>query len=459
MTVACLALLTLIGLGEPPPDVTELVVRLGSVRSAEREAAAGALERMGRAALPALRGARDSRDLKVRARAAALLDAIEGRQLISATLVPLDFRDRPVAEVVETIGKRCGMVLMLVSDGAPKLPPRPITLEAPDSVPFWTALDRLCQAGGLRVVPPSETWQFRRQVMPNGMGGPQRRRTTGTELLLVPQDGRGIGPVSDFGAFRIVLTTLHHQRDRVFFRDAPAPSGSTSESERFLARVQVMVEPRLTLAWDGKPVLSEAIDDQGQSLVPERNPKLLRESGPVLEFGSRPDLLDIPMTYPERPGKTIMRLRGMLPAVVSGRRPDPLVVPLGEALGKMFHSEEAALTIHQVKTVPNQPGVAVDLTLTLPEVARTMFGSPLPSDLRRGLRPPPPPQPQLEFVDAWGRVCQAFALGPARLGDGMRRTLQITPAEGAGPPVGVRYYGSTWRKIEVPFEFRDLPLP
>ena len=51
--------------------------------------------------------------------------------------------------------------------------------------------------------------------------------------------------------------------------------------------------------------------------------------------------------------------------MITGRRPDPLVVPLEAAPGKTFRSEEATLTIHDVKAVPNQPGLAVDLTLTL----------------------------------------------------------------------------------------------
>ena len=201
------------------------------------------------------------------------------------------------------------------------------------------------------------------------------RPMPGTELLLVPDDGRGTGPVADFGVFRVALIGLHVQRDRLFFQNPPATSGEPVTS-RFVARVQVQVEPRLTLSWDARPVVLEARDDKGQSLVPDPSPTIPRGPGPVLQFGSRPDLLEIPLNYPERPGKTIMRLRGMLPAMITGRRPDPLVVPLEAAPGKMFRSEEATLTIHEVKAVPNQPGLAVDLTLTLQ-------GSPRPVRARR----------------------------------------------------------------------------
>src|SRR4051794_21147171 len=84
------------------PDPSELVDRLGSNRPADRAEASAALEKLGDAAVPALRAARfGSTDLVLRARAAAVLDAIEGRRLTRATMVRLDFEDRPVPEVLE----------------------------------------------------------------------------------------------------------------------------------------------------------------------------------------------------------------------------------------------------------------------------------------------------------------------------------------------------------------------
>ncbi|MBV8077374.1 MAG: hypothetical protein JO284_13290 [Planctomycetaceae bacterium] len=447
MTFACLALLALVGLGEPKPDASELVARLASEQPAERAAAAEALGRMGQDALPALR--------EVRARASALIDAIENQQLVQPTLVTLDFRERPLSEVVDAISKRSEMTLALVSEGAPDRPRRPITLQAPEPVTFWTALDRLCQAGGLRVVPPSEAWQLPARRIARVGGGPVHlpRPMPGSELILAPDDGRGTGPVADFGVFRVALIGLHMQRDRLFFQNPQTTSGEPVTS-RFVARVQVQVEPRLTLSWDAKPVVLEARDDKGQSLLPDPSPAISRGPRPVLQFGARPDLLDIPLNYPERPGKTIIRLRGMLPAMITGRRPDPLVVPLEGAPGKTFRSEEATLTVHEVKAVPNQPGLAVDLTLTLQ-------GAPIPSGPGAGPRPASvaTTQAQLEFLDGKGRVCQSFVLGPARLGDGIRRTLQVAPGPDGGMPVSVRHYGSIRAKVEVPFEFRDLPMP
>ena len=107
MTFACLALLALVGLGEPKPDASELVARLAS-ESPPSVRPRPNLRRMGQDALPSGFSGKS-------ARASALIDAIENRQLVLPTLVTLDFRERPLSEVVEAIGKQSAMTLVLDS--------------------------------------------------------------------------------------------------------------------------------------------------------------------------------------------------------------------------------------------------------------------------------------------------------------------------------------------------------
>ena len=64
--LVALVLLGQLSTSAPQSDPSALVGQLGAARYADREAAAGALERLGRAALPALRAARDHRDPEVR---------------------------------------------------------------------------------------------------------------------------------------------------------------------------------------------------------------------------------------------------------------------------------------------------------------------------------------------------------------------------------------------------------
>jgi hypothetical protein len=123
MVTASLALVLVLGRAAEA-DPADLVRELGSRGAAEREAAAAALERMGREALPVLRVATDSRNPQIRERAAALIEKIEGGTLADPTRITLDFEDRPLIEVVEAIGARGNLKLVLEpeGDGAWRLP-------------------------------------------------------------------------------------------------------------------------------------------------------------------------------------------------------------------------------------------------------------------------------------------------------------------------------------------------
>jgi hypothetical protein len=440
----------------PGDEPAVLVERLGSTRSGERRAAAEALERMGPEALPALRAARDSNDLVVRAEAAALLDAIEAGPLTRPTLVTLDFRERPIVEVVEAIEARTGQGLVVGPEGDPRWRTRRIDLEAMEPLPFWSAIDRLCRAGGLRVEPGPEGLVMRPRF--GFGGGPRRRLLTGSEVALTPDDGRASPPTSDFGPFRILLLGLRLHRDHVFAR-VPGVAAGPAISERFAAQLLALAEPRLALARAGEPTVLEALDDLGQSLVPGPETSGPAPVGRIVEGGARPAAFELRLRYPDRAGRTIKRLRGTFPAAISGRLPDPLVIPLAGSLGKTFRAEDASIVIHEVKPGPNGQGTTVDLTIGAPAASQPGAGFGIPNGPGPGLRPPPSSQPQLEFVDARGRVCQGFALTSYGLASGARRTLNIAPVDSAGAPVEVRYYRLAWTTLDVPFEFHDVPMP
>ena len=85
--------------------------RLGAAKYADREPAGQALVAIGRAALPALGKARESRDPEVRRRAEILADQIEAAGALDATRVRLDLRDRPLAEAADAVARGSGQSL------------------------------------------------------------------------------------------------------------------------------------------------------------------------------------------------------------------------------------------------------------------------------------------------------------------------------------------------------------
>src|SRR5205814_2820044 len=122
-------------------------------------------------------------------------------------------------------------------------------------VPFWTAISKLCQIGGL-------TYQSSND---SGFGG---RASGGLRITMGPQDN---GPSCDSGPFRSNLVSIHHHRDRsltartgaaTFMRQgggAPLVVGGQSLSEDFHIQMQIWAEPRLLITLEGPPKLLEAV--------------------------------------------------------------------------------------------------------------------------------------------------------------------------------------------------------
>ncbi len=99
------------------PDAVTLIGRLGAESFDDRVAAYKALERLGGEALPALRAAADTSDPRVRSRVRALIESI-GRQVEAdrfarPTMIRLDFRNRPLGEVVDALNDRHDLGLSL----------------------------------------------------------------------------------------------------------------------------------------------------------------------------------------------------------------------------------------------------------------------------------------------------------------------------------------------------------
>src|SRR5262249_13733824 len=125
-------------------------------------------------------------------------------RLAQPTLVTLDFRDRPISEVLAAIaarsGKRVGEPDGFREDGAgegnAQWGLRRIRLEAPAPVPFWEAIDRLAEAG-----------RVGREMT---VYGPHGHVST---AVLVGRSGGDDGQAYYAGPFRVGLLGVHEHRD------------------------------------------------------------------------------------------------------------------------------------------------------------------------------------------------------------------------------------------------------
>jgi hypothetical protein len=450
--------------GRKPAGPDELIVRLGSPRYAEREAAAAELEKVGRLALPALTAKREHRDLEVRSRVNALIARIEGSLLLEATPVVLDYDNVPVGEAVAAIARRSDIPIAVVPGAAAA---RRVTIRSDRPEPFWSAVDRLADAADLG-------YSLGASSVSGGRDQP---------LMLSPAVARLPGPVSDHGPFRVNLMSLHTQRDVSFVGRAgvqgpmipgmamatPPPNVTTGPDglailEQFTVRLQAAAEPRLALQQVGPLKLTTAVDELGQSLVPPAPPPGPTNGSMMIHYNSAsPGTLQLQaaLRRPASPGRVIRLLRGAIPVTVVTRRAEPLVIPLDAAAGKTFRNDDATLVVHDLKPMNPNAGPATPYTLELSITARPT---------RTAATPEPPPgfdtwMPradlgtlQLEVLDASGRPINWFVSESRPDGEEHRVSL-TTNGGGSGPPATLRYFGTIRANAEIPFEFRDVPMP
>ena len=471
-TALLLVLMAIDGAGDAGAEA--IVGRLVAPRAAERAEAERALLRLGDDVLPALAKAAGTADLELRAKVAALRDAIEAARLTRPTLVALDLIDVSPRQAASAIGEKAGVVILIEPEGGGPMarPPgdrpatRPFSLREPGPIPLWAALDRWAEQSGLRLDPAMNSAIMQR-MPPIADARGRRRVLTGRELVYRRKDDSPEAPASDFGPLRTTIVGLRLDRKRDFSRNVDAPN-LPEASATFTVTLSTRAEPKLSLVAADEARLDEAIDDRGQSLLspiqappPPANPYLLNPSARE-QGGTAPIVLAL--RPPEDPGVTIARLSGTYRAMVVGRTGESVAIPLAASIGKTFAVGTSSLTIHKFAPLPGGRDALFEYTATdgpAPGQAPQYFN---PNDPRAGLRPPPEARGQVEFLDAQGRTCHWLNLGAPR--DGMngfnpsgRMTVSVSPSGEAGPAVEARYHAATWSRIAVPFRFLDVPMP
>jgi hypothetical protein len=468
MSIAVLFLL--VGLGQsqgveasPNPDPSALVLQLGASRFADRQAAAVALERLGATALPALHTARDSRDMEIKTRASHLLVKIETALLTQPTYVRLDYEGTTLSDLAQSLSRQTGFKIALYPQNLPRWKSQRVNLRRPQLLPFWTAIDELCDIASLQYNPNMQ-----------GLAGGQDQVFALTEGVV-----RTVTPMSDQGPFRVRLLGIDYQRKLSYLpagsdlalvppiprpvpRDGP-PRGAARLARpnpvttvQFTAQLLVLAEPRLSLAPRGELKLLEAVDDHGNSLVP---PELRRQSLRYMNYFGRPQAAVIEthaqLKRPAIPGDTIKKLRGTIPITVSARRPDPLIVPLEKSVGKTFQNSDVQLTIHDVRTLPDSRHTLIELSLRTdrpdsissrdPETYNSLFQRTQNQQL------------EIEVLDARDHLMQWFQSGTDVESSHITITL-ASPVQTAALKE-LRYYTVTRDEVDVPFDFADVPMP
>jgi hypothetical protein len=203
--------------------------------------------------------------------------------------------------------------------------------------------------------------------------------------------------------------------------------------------------------------MTTVVDDRNQSLLNSPGSGTFQHSAGYFGINSSPSIrLRVDLQYPTIPGKQIRLIRGTIPVIVTTRRPDPIVVPIAESVGKSFHNDEADVTLLDYR--PAQKNMPAALQLSLKHLNQAIppvdagIGEPL------GYRVDPAQQ-QIEILDSQGRPLSWFPSSTFYNGDESRLTLTLGARGSAGAPSTLRYHSTIRVSSEIAFEFRDIPIP
>ena len=445
-------------------ETATLVEQLGSARYADREAAAGALERIGQPALAALRLARDSHDPEVRTRAGALAQKIENALLTQPSRLQLDFQNTPLPEVARSLSRQTGFRVELYPTNLAKWRQQRITLHESGPVDFWKGIDQLCDLAGLQ-----HNANMHGYI---GNGEPIFALTDGTSRTLTP--------VSDHGPFRISVIGVEYQKRVTYAPNGvradvpPPPRPAVLVPERreasspgrlnpvtnvqFSAQLLVAAEPRLALSQVRSPQLVEAVDERGNSLIPVADDESAqnRYAG-YFGVSTRPVVqLQAQLHRPVAAGAWIKKLRGFVSLTVSARRPNPLVIPLLSAAGKTFENQEHRLTVHDIRPTPTNHNFMLELSIKANDPAASSDRG-QEDVFSNGFQRADPQHLQIEVIDANGRMVPWFQ--SAADAETNRFTLTVTNQAQPLNLKELRYYGLTRASVKIPFEFADIPMP
>jgi hypothetical protein len=412
----------------------QLIERLGSPDRVVREEAARTLEERGEEGLPALRAAFEAaQEPEARERFNDLIARLQARLLARPTMVPLDLDDRPLGEAVQALATRTGFALSLDD---PANAGRRVTVRAPGLLPFWEAIDRLGRAGRVRHNP-----QPRYDATANALRA--------SSIRLVDGDPPAFTAYS--GPIRIHLFATHRHRDRNFEDDGGyrVPQRSPAVT----VEVQAFAEPGRFLNRNGLPRL-EAVDERARVIShPVGGGELPEWGGNSWLIPGRISTLhwDVPLDLPDRPVRSPLKLRGVLPVVISSRRPDPLVIPLTGAAGKMFRQGPRVVRIEKVSSeAPSTTAVYLLLSEEVIPADRTRAPSGPETDYIGDFLPN-----RIEFEDAEGHLLNWLIINRASVSTDNNEISVHTWVSGVAPPVRLRIYRLDRLATEFPFEFGD----
>jgi hypothetical protein len=410
---------------DDPPALDTLVEQLGDPDYRTREAAGKHLAAAGDRAIPALRAALAAKpDPETARRLTVLVARLDADRLTTARRVTLKNKSLSAKAALAEVARQSGYPVR--ADGLDDDARYAFDL---DNVPFWQALDRVCDAAGLTANLQDDTGAV--TVFANDSANPF---------------------VAYAGPFRVVAASVTANQN-IHLSGLPRAAPFARQPDYVSVNFQVMSEPKAPLIGVGQVEPVRAVDDTGGSLVPAADPAQPRTSYYPAQPAYRSYNLSatLNLARSSRAATEIRELRAKVPVLVlSDTRPDVVVPDLLAAKGRRVGGRELDV---EISNVVAEPGGLVTVTL----LVTRRVGSPDDYVWLNGL------SQRVEVHDAAGRKVPLGSVDQTTSGpNATTLTLQFGPAAGgkkASKPA--RLVVVEWVTItkDVEFTMKHVPLP
>jgi hypothetical protein len=419
---------------EIDPAVQKLIDDLGAEDWRTREKAGRDLAAMGDKALPQMRKALLSTDNpEIQRRLVVLVRKLDRERLIEPKRVTLNVKNQTAKQIVEAIAKQTGYRIDISNVQDTKH-----SFEF-NNTPFWQAIDAVGGDAGFNVVAEYEADSVR--VYSGDSANPY---------------------VAYSGPFRFVATNINSSRS-IQLSGLNRRGGEARRNEHMNLSFQIQSEPKNPMMGVMQPELTEATDDLGGSLMPpqERN----RYSSRYLNGGYRNhnSYMSVNLVRGDSGAKTIKKLKGQIEIVLlSGSVTDVAVTDVLKVKKKTFSGRHTELEFTSLDEDANRKGFYT-VSFTAKKLGQN---DPNRNDFYQWSNTL---WQRIELLDDKGN--KYFAYGPSthnnngqtvqlvmQFGTEDRRTGRPGTAN-FGPPT--KFVINEWLTVshEVPFEFKDIPLP
>ncbi|MCS6865277.1 MAG: HEAT repeat domain-containing protein [Gemmataceae bacterium] len=423
----------------PEPATKKLIEELGSDDWRMREKASRELAALGEKALPYLRKALlDGDNPEVRQRLLVLVRRMERAVLVEPKRITLKAQDQTCKQILDAMAQQTGYRMEFQAFGPQAEAKYTFDFQ---NTPFWQAVDALANTAGLGIYP-----EYEDQV-----------------IRFYPQET--VSPyVAYSGPFRLTATSIYSTRSIQLAGLPRRGEGPRSDGVVNLS-VQIHSEPKNPMIGVTQPELTEAKDDRGGNLLPPRQPRNAYYPGYYNSgFRSHNTHISIDLKRSDPQAKLIQSLKGRVGiTLLSGAVADIVIPEPLKAQKQTYRSRSVELELQSVTEDTNQKGnytVALKLTRRSPEGVNAGEDWNWGNSIWQ----------KLELIDAQGQ--RYYCHGPTNNTNNGTGTVQLTVVFGPEDRRSVRGQKKTlgppaklilqqWLTVteEVPFEFRDIPLP